>query len=232
MKRLLAQLACCIGLVTAAEGGTYQAVERNVTAVDQPMGWYRSGEFNVQLWGTYAFTANHYNFEDRYLGADHAWGGGLDLKYFVTPYFAVGLSGYAVSARQTFNYISYFAGVESRPSIHNERIVGAGLATATVRYPIAGSRFAPYGYAGVGAIAGGGEMFRSRAIELVGQPPGTNPLQPYLTGSKTEAVGQIGGGLEIRLTPNVGIINDFNWNVVNGESNNFGMVRSGLNFAF
>ena len=232
MRKLLTQLSCCVLIVTTARGGTYQALDQGATAMSQPEGWYRSGEFNVQLWGTYAFTANHYNFEDRYLGADHAWGGGLDVKYFVTRYFGIGLSGYAVSARQTFSYLSYFAGMESRPSIHNERIIGAGLATATIRYPIAASRFAPYAYAGVGAIAGGGEMLRFRHIELLGMPGGTNPLQPYLTGGKTEAVGQVGGGLEIRLTPHLGIVSDFSWTVVNGEQNNFGMIRSGLNVAF
>jgi hypothetical protein len=45
-------------------------------------------------------------------------------------------------------------------------------------------------------------------------------------------VGQFGGGVEVRLTPHIGWINDFSWNVINGPENNFGMVRSGLNFAF
>ena len=34
------------------------------------------------------------------------------------------------------------------------------------------------------------------------------------------------------LTPHIGIINDFSWNVVNGSHNNFEMVRSGIDFAF
>ena len=51
-------------------------------------------------------------------------------------------------------------------------------------------------------------------------------------GSETEAIGQFGGGFEVRLTPHSGIINDFSWNVVNGSRNNFGMVRSGINFAY
>lgn len=48
----------------------------------------------------------------------------------------------------------------------------------------------------------------------------------------TEAVGQVGVGCEIRLTPQLGLINDFSWNLVDGGNNNFGVVRSGLNFAF
>jgi hypothetical protein len=45
-------------------------------------------------------------------------------------------------------------------------------------------------------------------------------------------VGQVGGGFEIRLTPHLGLLNDFSWNVVSGSNNNFGMIRTGLNIAF
>jgi len=45
-------------------------------------------------------------------------------------------------------------------------------------------------------------------------------------------MGQVGGGMEVRITPNIGWISDFSWNVVDGPHNNFGMARSGLNFAF
>ena len=51
-------------------------------------------------------------------------------------------------------------------------------------------------------------------------------------GTTSEAVGQFGGGLEFRVTPHIGWMNDFSWNVINGPQNNFGMVRSGLTFAF
>lgn len=48
----------------------------------------------------------------------------------------------------------------------------------------------------------------------------------------TKAVGQLGAGLEVRLTPHFGVINDFTWNVIEGRDNNFGMMRTGINFAF
>jgi hypothetical protein len=51
-------------------------------------------------------------------------------------------------------------------------------------------------------------------------------------GAKTEGIGQFGGGIEVRLTPHIGWISDFSWNVVDGRDNNFGMVRTGVNFAF
>jgi hypothetical protein len=45
-------------------------------------------------------------------------------------------------------------------------------------------------------------------------------------------MGQFGGGLEVRVTPHIGLLSDFSWNVVDGTDNNFGMVRMGINFAF
>src|SRR6266513_796856 len=51
-------------------------------------------------------------------------------------------------------------------------------------------------------------------------------------GSETKAVGQFGGGFEVRFTRAIGLMNDFSWNVVGGPKNNFGMVRSGITIAF
>jgi len=45
-------------------------------------------------------------------------------------------------------------------------------------------------------------------------------------------MGQFGGGVEVRITPHIGWIADFSWNVVDGPHNNFGMARTGINFAF
>jgi hypothetical protein len=45
-------------------------------------------------------------------------------------------------------------------------------------------------------------------------------------------VGQVGGGFEVRFTPHVGWTNDVSWNIVSGADNNFGIARTGINFAF
>ena len=45
-------------------------------------------------------------------------------------------------------------------------------------------------------------------------------------------MGQVGGGFEYRFTPHFGWQNDISWNIVSGSNNNFGMARTGLNFAF
>src|SRR5438034_1658930 len=68
--------------------------------------WYGDREWNVNLWGTYAFTNTEFapnpslvdivqstsegnpvlGTYDRYIGGDHAWGGGGDIKYFFCRY--------------------------------------------------------------------------------------------------------------------------------------------------
>jgi hypothetical protein len=231
MKTLFAGLSLLLLLVPTARSGS-QTFDKGLTTADETPSWYAAREFNVQLWGTYLATANEHR-QDRFLEADHAWGGGLDAKYFFNRYVALGLEGYAVSRTAAFRYISFFAPVgTTNVTLHDTRTIGAGLATITLRYPIGASRFAPYAFAGGGFISGGAQHLRFEFISLLGTPPGTNPIRTFVGGSETEAIGQFGGGLEIRLTRHVGLINDFSWNVVDGRDNNFGMARTGINLAF
>jgi Outer membrane protein beta-barrel domain len=232
MKTFPAGVSLLVLLVATVYSGPLQVSDKSTTASDATTSWYADREFNVQLWGTYLATANEYR-QDRFLEADHAWGGGLDAKYFFNRYMAVGVEGYAVSRTASFTYINFSPATgTTNVTLHDTRTIGAGLATITFRYPIGASRFAPYAFAGGGFIAGGGQHVRFDLINLLGTPPGTSPIRASIDGSETEAVGQFGGGLEIRLTPHVGFISDFSWNVVDGRDNNFGMARTGINFAF
>ncbi|MGH7984627.1 MAG: hypothetical protein ACREFF_16000, partial [Candidatus Udaeobacter sp.] len=141
--------------------------------------WYADFEWNVNLWGTYAFTNTEYNPNlwlvdvvqstseghpvlgtyDRYIGGDHAWGGGADVKYFFYRYFGVGVEGFALEASK--NGFDIFEDptipIFTRERINHDHTIGGVLGTFTLRYPIPCTRFAPYAWAGVGAIFGGGE---------------------------------------------------------------------------
>src|SRR6266496_2738244 len=140
--------------------------------------WYGDNEWNVNLWGTYAFTNTEYNPNlwlvdvvqstseghpvlgtfDYYIGGDHAWGGGGDVKYFFYRYFGVGIEGFALDASK--NGFDIFEDptipIFTRERINHDHTIGAALGTFTLRYPIPCTRFAPYAWAGVGAIFGGG----------------------------------------------------------------------------
>src|SRR4029077_14574006 len=231
MKKLV---SCLLGfgvIASAAFAGTeYSGKEMKQVAPPPCPEWYADREFNVSLWGTYIFTGNNWE-NDRYLEADHAWGGGLDLKYFFMRYIGVGIEGWAVSARRRVLNFDEFEGpggeVFSATSSHQSRAVGAVLGTLMLRYPIPCTRFSPYIFGGGGAIFGGGE--RDTFTDSDGQ---RNVLINSHSGTDTRAIGQVGGGMEIRLTPHIGWVSDFSWNFVDGPNNNFGMVRTGVNFAF
>ena len=233
MNRLTVALCAIVALVSAAYAGPeYSGKEIKQVAPPPCPQWYADNEFNVDLWGTYLFTGNDWA-NDRYVEADHAWGGGIDLKYFFHRYFGVGIEGWVVDARrETFDF-------EVAPPVfidrtgRESRAVGSVLGTFTLRYPIPCTRFAPYVWAGGGAIFGGGE--RDRVVFDGLGAVGNTTIELFHTdhsGSTTEAIGQFGGGIEIRITPHIGWMNDFSWNVVDGPENNFGLVRSGVTFAF
>ena len=102
-------------LASMAMAGTgYTGTEMKQTAAIQPQGcWYADNEWNVSLWGTYAFTGTNSNdvgapefFSgdnrgDRYLETDHAFGGGGDVKYFWHKYFGFGVEGFVLDAKRT-----------------------------------------------------------------------------------------------------------------------------------
>jgi hypothetical protein len=228
MKKLILSLlgVAAISSIGFAGTETYSGKEMKQVAGPPPCPeWYADREFNVGLWGTYVFTGNEWR-NDRYIEADHAWGGGIDLKYFFWRYIGVGIEGWAVDARRSFEEVTgtevfQFSGIG-----HESRAVGSVLGTLTLRYPIPCTRFSPYIFGGGGGIFGGGETTR---FVTTGPLP---TIRTEQTGSESRAIGQVGAGLEFRFTPHIGWINDFSWNFVDGPDNNFGMVRSGINFAF
>jgi len=238
-KLTLGLLVCAMtgSIAFAGSEDTYSGKEMRPTPAPQPVcEWYRDTEWNVSLWGAYAFTATENNRAslddivsfgdlgkyDQFLGGDHAWGGGGDVKYFFARYFGVGVEGFGLAAHGTrYNFTDFGRGDFSRESDHHA--VGGALGTLTLRYPIGCSRFAPYVWGGGGEIFGG---HRDHAVRSGGD------VMDIVHEEESRAMGQAGGGMEIRITPHVGWIADFSWNFVDGPHNNFGMARSGVNISF
>lgn len=251
MKRYLLTLCLIAIALSLAEAGAERYSSKETVPPPCPS-WYADKEWNVNLWATYAFTGSDYpraedtvsfggplnrasSDHDRYLEADHAWGGGIDAKYFFRRFFGIGIEGFGLNARRSFGTVrisppppGFVGSLVEVGTGHEERLIGALLGTFTLRYPIGCSRFAPYVWLGGGAIFGGGEVDEIIVNDI--------PAGAFLTGtnrgSETKAIGQFGGGFEVRLTPRIGWTNDFSWNVINGSSNNFGMARTGISFAF
>jgi len=208
MKKSVLGLLCIAAITSAAVAGTetYSGKEMKQVAPPPCPQWYADNEFNVE--------------------SDHAFGGGIDLKYFFHRYFGVGIEGWAVDSRRSFEdvFVDLNNGVFSDTTRHESRAVGSVLGTLTLRYPIPCTRFSPYIFGGGGGIFGGGEKTSVVVSDGI--------IRTEQTGSETRAIGQVGGGMAVRMTPHIGWVSDFSWNFVDGPHNNFGMVRTGVNFAF
>ena len=224
MKKLTLSLCAAVAMATAAYAGeTYTKESKSVAPPPCPQ-WYADNEFNVTLSGAYAWTGNDWR-DDRYLAVDHAWGGAIDAKYFVHRYFGFGVQGWVADAH-SHDEFTFFSGQRVRGD-EDSHAVGGALGTITLRFPINCSRFAPYFWLGGGGVFGGG-----RDHDFFLDPTTNLPVRREFDNSHTRAVGQVGGGFEVRFTPHVGWTNDVSWNVVSGSDNNFGMARTGINFAF
>jgi hypothetical protein len=235
MKKLIC-LFNALAFINIAYAGseTFSAKELSSAPATSPT-WYRDNEWNISAWFAYAFpgTDDDRNSRadtfsagpgtyDRFLADDHAFGGGMDVKYFFHRYFGIGIEGFALAADGT-SYTGENFGATTAVEDRREHVVGSALATFTLRYPIGQSRFAPYIWAGGGGAFGG----QNETAVYVG-----GSLERIRHDVESRAMGQLGGGFEVRIAPHIGLLNDFSWNVVDGTHNNFGMVRTGINFAF
>ena len=131
MKKLL---LCLLGPALVASpafaGVGYSGKEMKQVAPPPCPEWYADREFNISLWGTYVFTGTNW-IDDRYIEADHAWGGGIDLKYFFMRYVGVGIEGWAVDASQAREdiFVDFSDGIFAS-SVHRENnAIGAVLGT-------------------------------------------------------------------------------------------------------
>lgn len=235
---LLAVCTCGPLMYAGPEPISGKDVSKEMVAPAPCPEWYKDNEWNVSLWGTYAISGTEYNRSDieeaddapfsfgtydHFLSDDHAWGGGVDVKYFFHRYFGIGIEGFGLaghSSHAVFDHPPDNADEEFYQE-HHHAVFGA-LGTFTLRYPFHCSRFSPYVWAGAGGVFGG---YNDRGFVIPRESRVAND-------EESRFVGQFGGGLEIRITPHIGFIGDFSWNVLDGTHNNFGMARSGLNFGF
>src|SRR5438270_8042817 len=131
---------------------------------------------------------------------DDVWGGGADIKYFWSRYFGVGIEGVGLAAKTNF--------------------AGGGLLTLTGRYPF--GRFAPYVPGGIGFIDGGATLYKFfNEKPVIANGLVTNEHEFWtvdpVANNHVRALGQIGAGLEFRVTCHIGLMADFTWNFVFGQ---------------
>ena len=181
-------------------------------------------------------------------------GGGMDFSYwFPWKYAGVRFQGAGVSIRggggsRTVTFVDGFTLRE--PRTVGGGSVAAGIITADglLRYPLdevwPGVHLAPYLFAGFGGILLGsndnGQTFsqtftitndttgETRTVTLTGRR--INRLRQNF--GTDRVLGHVGGGLEYRFTPHIGIFGEVGYDFANGASNNFVQVNFGLRYAF
>ena len=131
MKKLIIASCALAAIASVAFGGTetYSGKQTAVQPAPCPQ-WYRDTEWDVSLWGTYSFTGTSYR-NDTYLGVDHAWGGGGDVKYFFHRYFGIGIEGYAESLGNNRSRSFVVGGETFDIEAGNQSVVGSVLGTFT-----------------------------------------------------------------------------------------------------
>jgi hypothetical protein len=254
MKRLTLTLCVTIALTSFCYAGPelVSGKDKEIQLTPPPCDWYRAHEWDLNIWATWAFSAqansHHIDFDfedvdeqfdetlrpvflgephdDHFLNKDDSWGGGLDIKYFWSKYFGAGVEGFVVDV--------------------NDGVGGGFLGTFTFRYPIGCSRFAPYAFAGFGGLFGGTHterFFKEHHIDPMDDKDEVEFVEDTQFENKHgRLLGQVGTGLEVRLLrPSaaskvaVGVMADFAWNFVGGDHSsdqNFGMTRFGLNLSY
>jgi hypothetical protein len=151
--------------------------------------------------------------KNQLFGRDDTFGGGADIKYFWSRYLGVGVEALGLAAKRNF--------------------AGGSLLTLTGRFPF--GRFAPYVTGGMGFIDGGATLYKffNEQATKTGFPPGTLPVDQgtyvlkerefwttdAVDNNHVRALGQIGVGLEFRVTCHVGLMADVTWNFVFGQEN-------------
>jgi hypothetical protein len=169
MKKLTLSLCAVAALVSAAYAGpaTVRSSGKEMQQAAAPAtSCFGDREWNFDLWGSYALTGNEYR-DDRYLQADHAFGGGLGVNYFFTRYLGVGLQGSALEA--------------------HEDAFGAINGNFIFRYPIPNSCWAPYVFTGGGVLFNGSNVADRVAAAR---------FAAARKSSDSELVGDFGGGIE------------------------------------
>jgi hypothetical protein len=223
----------------------YSGKEKEVMQPAPPVcDFYRAHEWDLSIWAAYAFASDtgqfnvpnddpfspdsdpftsdqatgfsgepkFYNPNERVnigqvsknqlFGRDDTWGGGADVKYFFSKYFGVGVEGLGLAAKRNF--------------------AGGGLLTVTGRFPF--GRFAPYVTSGLGFIDGGSTLYKFFNEKATKVSPTGFVLKERefwtvdaVSNNHLRALGQIGAGLEFRITCHIGLMADFTWNFVFGQ---------------
>ena len=256
MKKLIAlAVATLASQVVATFGGEPMVSSKQVIAPlpPPPPEFFRPNEFDIGAFGSYARGVG----SSENGGRLHGWGGGMDFTYwFGWKYLGARFqgAGYNVTTNngQQTREVTLIPGfTPTRTITAGGGSVAAGVINADImlRLPLddfwPGVHLAPYAFGGFGGIfaGSGGESHtlsqtftitndttgETRTVTLTGRR--ANQLQSKFANSRV--LGRVGGGLEYRITPHIGLFTEAAYVFPDGSGNNFWQWNfAGLRYAF
>jgi hypothetical protein len=256
MKRLALAIAVIGSQAVVSFAGPPPSKEV-VAPPPPPVSYFRGNEFDIGIFATYVHGTGGGGGETRSTtfadgdvvtisssGSSKGWGGGMDFTYYL-PWKWVGFRFQGVGVDLSSSTVT---GSITGPndSFHfsrsNRFSGGAGIVTGDVvfRLPLddywPNVHLAPYAFGGGGGVftGAGGNTIHTRFPELNQQ---FNHASSNVNNDR--GLGHLGGGLEYRFTPHIGIFGEVAYNWVGGGQHNFnssvkGFIQTnfGLRFAF
>jgi hypothetical protein len=233
MKKYIITGVMAAVAATSAFAGTVTA-SKEVAPVEAPC-VFRDNELQLDLFGLGDFYKGaNGNFagnypavtgitgESRQLSGRPGWGGGLGLNYIFAKYFGVGIEQ-SVFGRNS-NPTQLGSATYDWGNYGYTRYQTTG--NLIFRYPICQWNLAPY------LLLGGGAQYGNVPNIDAGAPYGFPNRARYRMAG--QGFGHVGGGLEYRVTENIGVFSDLRYlfSGVDGLANNQMQWRYGLRFAF
>jgi hypothetical protein len=235
MKKYIVTSLVAAVAATSAFAGSGKVVKEVIVPEDPCL--FRDQELQIDLFGLgqfYKGANDTYNgTEVRSFSGRPAWGGGVGINYFFMKYVGIGIEqdlyGRAMGGTRTTGTGKTPRADGDTVTIPGARDTNAGdygytrwatIGNLFLRYPICQWNLAPY------MMIGGGANY------------GNVPNLTIPGGSRYRMAGQgfghVGGGLEYRVTQNIGLFSDarYMFSNVEGLADNQLMWRYGLRFAF
>jgi high affinity Mn2+ porin len=200
---LLYALLIALSVVMFASYGAFagEQIDNDLVAPAPSASHFRSNEISVGVFGNYLDT---YGENHQGIG-DHALGGGLEASYFYFKYLGLSVDGDA------FN------------EIPGDNFGGTVTGNLILRLPLddylPNFHLAPY-------LFGGAGRFYSERVGLPSSMPG---VQRYV--GRSGILADVGGGIEYRFNPNLGIFADARYNFAANSRNDFITTRAGIRYA-
>jgi hypothetical protein len=221
-----------------------------------PVSYFRPNEFDIGAFGTYVTGTGGGQTSTRTFGdgdtvtlsssgSADGWGGGMDFTYFFAwKYLGLRFQGAAVEVSSS-TLTGSITGADdsfhfSRSTSFSSGAAGIISGDVILRLPLddfwPNIHLAPYGIGGGGGVftGAGGTTINTRFAELNQR---FNNASSNVDNNR--GLGHVGGGLEYRFTPHIGIFGEATYNWVGGGQHNFNsavkdfiQTNFGLRYAF